>query len=277
MNPTAPPADRYFTSNGLRIHYLDWGNDQATPFILLHHNSSSAHTWDFFAARIRDRYRVLAMDMRGHGDSEWAGLGNYTTEHHASDVIELMKHLDLPRAVILGGSTGGRVALVTAALAPERTAALIMEDVGAVRPPAIAQGFADRVAGGDPELDTVEEWAEVLQRQNHVTPGHVFLHLARHNTRRLPNGKLGLKRDILIQKDFIALELWRYVEMVKAPFLLMPGSESEIVGEDQQVRFRQIRPDIEIVTVQGAGHMIVHDQPEQFDRIVLDFLRRHGL
>jgi pimeloyl-ACP methyl ester carboxylesterase len=217
------------------------------------------------------------MDMRGHGDSDWAGEGNYTLEHHASDVIALIRHLGLQNVILMGGSTGGRVALVTAALAPESTGALIMEDVGAVRPPPIAQGFADRVAAGDPQFDTVEEWATHLQGQNARTPAHVFQHLARHNTKRLPNGKLGLKRDILIQKDFIALELWHYVEKVRAPFLVMPGSESEIVGQDQQVRFPQIRPDVEIITVQDAGHMIVHDQPEVFEEVVLRFLERHGL
>ena len=277
MTSTAAPTDRYFNSGALRIHYLDWGNEGATPFIVIHHNASSAHTWDDFAQRMRDRYRIIAVDMRGQGDSDWAGEGNYKTEDHASDVIALMTQLDLKNVILMGGSTGGRVALVSAALAPDRAGALIMEDVGAVRPPSIAQGFADRVANGDPEYDTVEEWAKNLQGQNQRTPYAVFLHLAQHNTKRLPNGKLGLKRDVLIQKDFVPLELWRYVEQVKAPFLLMPGSESEIVGEDQQIRFKQLRPDIEITTIKDAGHLIVHEQPEVFDRTILDFLHRHGL
>ena len=169
------------------------------------------------------------------------------------------------------------MALVTGALHPDRLAALIMEDVGAVRPASISQGFADRVAGGDPDFDTVEEWARSLQARNERTPYHCFQHLARHGTKRLPTGKLGLKRDVLIQRDFVPLELWHYVERVRAPFLLLVGSESAIVGPDQQTRFRQIRPDIEIVTVQGAGHIIVHDKPEEFERAVLDFLRRHAL
>ena len=91
------------------------------------------------------------------------------------------------------------------------------------------------------------------------------------------HSKLGLKRDVLIQRDFVPLELWHYVERVRAPFLLLVRSESTIVGQDQQTRFRQICPDIEIVTVQGAGHIIVHDKPEEFEGLVLDFLRRHEL
>jgi len=275
--PTTVPVDRYFRSGDLRIHYLDWGNDRATPLVLLHHISSNAHTWDFFARNVCGTYRVLAMDMRGHGDSDWAGESNYTTEHYTADVGALIQHLDLRNVILLGGSTGGRVALVTGALHPDRSAALIMEDVGAVRPASISHGFADRVAGGDPEFDTVEEWARSLQARSERTPSHCFQHLALHGTKRLPTGKLGLKRDVLIQRDFGPLELWHYVERVRAPFLLLVGSESAIVGQDQQARFRQIRPDIEIVTVQGAGHIIVHDKPEEFERVVLDFLGRHKL
>ncbi|MBI4312932.1 MAG: alpha/beta hydrolase [Chloroflexi bacterium] len=277
MTTTAAPADRYFNSGNLRIHYLDWGNEGAKPLILLHHISSNAHTWDDFARNVRSRYRVLAMDMRGHGDSAWAGEGNYTTEHYASDVTALIQHLGLRNVVVLGGSTGGRVALVAAAQNADRVAALVMEDVGAVRPATISQGFADRVATGDPQFDTVEEWAKSLQGQNQRTPYRFFQNLALHGTKRLPNGKLGLKRDVLIQRDFVPLELWHYVEKVKAPFLLMIGTESTIVGQDQQTRFKQIRPDIEMVTVQGAGHIIVHDKPEEFERLVLDFLGRHGV
>ncbi len=271
------PADRFYTSGTLRMHYLDWGNEGATPLVLLHHNNSNAHTWDNFARRVAGKYHVLALDMRGLGDSDWAGEGNYTTEHHAGDVGVFMEMLRPHKAVLLGGSTGGRVALVAAAQNPEWTAALVMEDVGAVRPPSIAQGFATRVAGGDPQYDTVEEWAKNLQGQNTRTPPEVFRLLAETSTKRLPNGKLGLKRDILIQRDFIPLELWRYVEQVRAPLLLILGSESEIVGQDQQTRFKQIRPDVEIVTVQGAGHTVVHDKPEEFDRTVLGFLARHGV
>ena len=272
-----PPIDRNFTSGNLNLHYLDWGNEGATPLLLLHHISSNAHTWDEFARRMREKYHVLALDMRGHGDSDWAGEGNYTTEHYADDVASLVNSRGLEGAIILGGSTGGRVGLVYAAQYPEKVAALIMEDVGAVRPASISQGFADRVAAGDPEFDTIEEWTTQLRGQNTRTPARFFESLAVHGTKRLPNGKLGLKRDVAIQRDFVPLELWNYVEKVTVPFLLLIGSESVIVGSDQQERFRAIIPDIEIVTVQDAGHIIVHDKLDEFDQVVQRFLGDNGL
>ncbi len=271
------PRDRYFQSHGLRIHYLEWGAETALPLILLHHNNSQAHTWDRFAQRMSAQYRVLAVDMRGHGDSDWAGAGNYTLEHHASDVAALVDQLGLERVTVLGGSTGGRVAMVYAAQNPEKAAAVVMEDVGAVRPQSIAQGFADRIAAGDPELDTVEEWAEQTRGQNQRTPFEYYLHNAPYLTKRLPNGKLGLKRDPLVQRDFVPLELWGYVEQLKAPLLLLIGLESAIVGQDQQDRFRQILPNIRMETFEGAGHFIVHDKAEEFEGTVRDFLSSHGL
>ena len=274
---TVPPIDRHFTSGNMNLHYLDWGNEGATPLLLLHHISSNAHTWDEFASRMRESYHVLALDMRGHGDSDWAGEGNYTTEHYADDVASLVNSRGLEGVIILGGSTGGRVGLVYAAQYPEKVSALIMEDVGAVRPASISQGFADRVAAGDPEFDTIEEWTTQLRGQNTRTPGRFFESLAAYGTKRLSNGKLGLKRDVAIQRDFVPLELWNYVEKVTVPFLLLIGSESVIVGADQQERFRAIIPDIEIVIVQDAGHIIVHDKLDEFEQIVQRFLGDNGL
>ncbi|MCL0044561.1 alpha/beta hydrolase [Dehalococcoidia bacterium] len=269
---TPLPKDRYFNSLDLKIHYLEWGDPSNTAMILLHHIGSQAHVWDNFTRNMSQEYFVLAMDMRGHGDSDWAGNGKYTTEHYASDVEALVDQLGLNNIVMLGGSTGGRVALVYAAQHPKNVTHLIMEDVGAVRPASISQGFADSIAAGDPELDTVGEWAEHQQGRNLRTPYEVFLHNARHSVKRLSNGKLGLKRDPAIQRDFVPLELWHYVEKITAKFLLMIGTESNIVGKDQQERFCEILPDIQIVTIEGAGHIIVQDKPEEFEAAILEFL-----
>ena len=271
MNDTFP-KDRYFDSNGLKIHYLEYGHPSNPPMILLHHISSQAHVWDNFARNMSKEYFVLAMDMRGHGDSSWAGTGNYTTEDYASDVEILVDKLGLNNIIILGGSTGGRVALVYAAQHPDKVTHLIMEDVGAVRPASISQGFADRIASGDPEFDSFEEWAKHYQGQNQRAKYEVFLNNAHHSVRRLPNGKLGLKRDPVIQLDFVPLELWHYVEKVTVKFLLMIGTESNIVGDDQQQRFCEILPDIQIVTIENAGHIIVQDRPAEFESEIRNFL-----
>jgi len=277
LDGTRGPESRYLDAHGLRLHYVEWGNPEGRPLLLLHHVNSHARTWDHFARRMSRDYRVIALDMRGHGDSDWAEAGRYSTEDYASDVTALAEALQLEGIVALGGSTGGRVALAFAALNPHRTAALIMEDVGAVRPASIAGNFSARLARGDPAFDTVEEWADQLRGNNTRTPRDIFHHLAVHGTRPGPDGQLVLKRDPAILADLRPLELWHYVEAIDVPLLLVLGSESSIVGEDQQGRFREIRPDVEIVTVQDAGHIVVHDRVEAFEEVVRTFLRRNDL
>ena len=189
----------------------------------------------------------------------------------------LVEHLDLQPAVVLGGSTGGRVGLVYAARNPDQVSALIMEDVGAVRPQGIAGNFAAQLARGDPEFDTEAEWAEELRGSNRRADPEVFSHLAMHGTQRLPSGKLGLKRDPAVLADLRPLELWNAVRELRAPLLLILGAESTIVGPDQTEMFRSIRPDVEIVTIPEAGHIVVHDQPERFEEAVRGFLGRRRL
>jgi len=266
-----------FQSDGLSINYVEWGPPDGQPLILLHHVNSHARTWDEFARAMSRDFRVIAMDLRGHGDSGWSTSGDYDMEDFAGDVAALVDHLGLERSVVLGGSTGGRVALVFAAQHPERVSALIMEDVGAVRPGSIAGNFARQSSEGDPEFDTLEEWAERLRGQRHRPPDGLYMRLAEHGTKRLPNGKLGLKRDPALLGNLVALEHWHYVESLEAPLLLLLGSESTIVGEDQLSIFRRLKPNVEVVTVEEAGHIVVHDQPEEFEEVVRAFLDRHPL
>ncbi len=271
------PRSGGFQSDGIDLHYVEWGAAESPPMILLHHINSHARTWDRFARSMRDDFRVIALDLRGHGDSDWAEAGRYTTEDYAADVAALVRHLDLQPAVVLGGSTGGRVGLVYAARNPDQVSALIMEDVGAVRPQEIAGNFAAQLARGDPEFDTEAEWAEELRGSNRRADAEVFSLLAMHGTQRLPSGKLGLKRDPAVLADLRPLELWDAVRELRAPLLLILGAESTIVGPDQTEMFRAIRPDVEIVTIPDAGHIVVHDQPDRFEEAVRGFLGRRRL
>ena len=80
------PEDKYVTVGGLRLHYLDWGGDAETPMVCLHGRAQNAHSWDFTALAFGDRYRVLSLDQRGHGDSDWAATGDYDHEAFYRDI-----------------------------------------------------------------------------------------------------------------------------------------------------------------------------------------------
>jgi len=113
------PAERYATVGGLRIHYLDWGTSGKQPLILLHGIGRVAHTFDHLAPHYVNDYHVIAVDMRGHGDSGWDPQGAYLVEDYVSDIKGLIDQLNLRHIVLWGNSTGGRVAQVIAGLHPE--------------------------------------------------------------------------------------------------------------------------------------------------------------
>ena len=94
------PRERYINSDKLNIHIVEWGDPTNQPVILLHHVSSQARTWDNFASIISDDYYVIAIDMRGHGDSDWANEGEYTTEHYAYDVEQLAINMGLKNIIV---------------------------------------------------------------------------------------------------------------------------------------------------------------------------------
>src|SRR5215510_9488066 len=105
----AVPADRFVTVQGLRLHYLDWGNAGAPPFVMVHGIDRIAHTFDHVAPHFASRYHVIAIDMRGHGDSGWDPAGRYTVEDHVGDLAGLVRELGLKQLTLWGNSTGGRV------------------------------------------------------------------------------------------------------------------------------------------------------------------------
>src|SRR5262252_10890645 len=89
------PQDRFVTVNGLRLHYLDWGNDTKPPLILLHGIGRVAHTFDHLAPHFSPDYHVMAVDMRGHGDSGWSADGAYLVEDYVKDIDGMARQLGL--------------------------------------------------------------------------------------------------------------------------------------------------------------------------------------
>src|SRR5579875_3028633 len=97
--------DDFVQANGLRLHYRDWGDAKAPPLVLLHGVTGNAHAWDGFAPAMTDRFRVIALDQRGHGESDWAD--GYGTERMAADVGAFAQARDLGRVGLHGDSMGG--------------------------------------------------------------------------------------------------------------------------------------------------------------------------
>jgi pimeloyl-ACP methyl ester carboxylesterase len=264
--------DRFVTLNGLRIHYLDWGSPDKPPFIMLHGIGRVAHSFDHIAPRFHDSYHVMAMDLRGHGDSAWSPEGAYLVEDYVKDLAAFIEQFDLHNVVLLGNSTGGRVVQVYAGMHPERVARLISEDVGPQRTNEIASAFARRVAEEDKGWTSEDELVASLTRNGGRVSEELQRNYAHFGSKRREDGRLVWKRDPKLVKGFVPTDLWRFVSHIKAPTLYILGGASSIVPPETQKQLKETLPDCRIVIMPGLGHYPHLEAPEEYFRIVREFL-----
>ena len=265
--------DRFVTVNGLRLHYLDWGGSSKPPLIMLHGIARHAHTFDHLVADLGRDYHVIAVDMRGHGDSAWSPEGAYLVEDHVKDLEGLVGQLHLRRLTLLGNSTGGRVVQVFAGLHPDLVERVIVEDVGPERPQEIASGFAQRVQAEANGWASEDELVAQLVKQNARTAEPLLRTYAHYGLKRRADGRLVWKRDPDLVKGFVATELWQNVSRITAPTIYVLGGASTIVPAGTQERLKHTLPHCEIVTMPGLGHYPDSEDPAGFLAIVHQFLK----
>src|SRR5450759_1747313 len=191
----AQPLEREVTVNGLRIHYVDWGRSGKQPLVLLHGIGRVAHTFDHLAPHFRENYHVIAVDMRGHGDSGWDAQGAYLVEDYVRDIEGLAAQLQLRDIVLWGNSTGGRVAQVFAGSHPELVSAVIVEDVGPERPPAISNRRADRMSQEAKGWASLDELFAQVKIDYPRTSEPVLRGFVQHGSKQNAEGRIVWKRD----------------------------------------------------------------------------------
>jgi esterase len=269
------PTDRFVTVNGLRIHYLDWGNPDRPPFIMLHGIGRIAHTFDHLAPRFAASYHVLAIDMRGHGDSDWDPKAAYLVEDYVKDIEALVEALRLRNLTLLGNSTGGRVVQVYAGLHPDNVKALIVEDVGPERPASIANGFARQVEQDAAGWASEDELLAQLKKSNATVSEQQLRAYAHFGTKPGPGGRIVWKRDPNLAKGFIETELWQYVRRITSPTIYIIGGRSTIVPAETQTQLQKTIPGVEVITMPGLGHYPDAEAPDEFFSIASRFLSAH--
>jgi esterase len=269
------PADRFVTVDGLRIHYLDWGSDEKPPLIMLHGIGRVAHTFDHIAPHFVSGYHVMAVDMRGHGDSAWDPKGAYLVEDYVKDIEGLAAQLRLRNIVIWGNSTGGRVAQVFAGLHPDLVTAVISEDVGPERPTQLAENVARQLKQEDATgWASEDDLLKQLQSSYPRTSEDILRALAHHGTKKRADGRVIWKRDPAIANGFVPTELWRFVRQIKPPIIYILGGRSTVVPAATQEELKRALPQAEIATVPGAGHYPSEEYPADFLKIADKFLGR---
>jgi len=124
------PKSYFVCCNNNRFHYLEWGDQQKQPIVLLHGLGQQSHSWDLVSLSLSDRYRVIALDARGHGDTDWPKDSDYSPESHIRDLVCLVNHLSLTDLIIVGHSMGGKTAYIYASEQPDNTKGLVIVDTG---------------------------------------------------------------------------------------------------------------------------------------------------
>jgi pimeloyl-ACP methyl ester carboxylesterase len=265
--------DRFVSVNGLRIHYLDWGNETKPPLIMLHGIGRVAHTFDHIAPHFVSNYHVMAVDMRGHGDSDWDPKGAYLVEDYTKDIEALAEQLHLRNIVIWGNSTGGRVAQVFAGLHPELVAKVISEDVGPERPTQVAESVTRQLKQEDEKgWSSEDELLAQLKTSNSRTPEEILRAYAHYGSKHRADGRVIWKRDPAIGNGFVPTELWRFVRQIKSPIIYVVGGRSTIVPAATQEELKKALPQAEIATIPGVGHYPSEENATAYLAIVDKFL-----
>jgi pimeloyl-ACP methyl ester carboxylesterase len=288
------PTSSFYVSQRLRLHFVDWGNESAPPLVLIHGGRDHARSWDPVARALRREFHVIAPDLRGHGDSAHAVGGTYAMAEFVLDVAQLIDALQVPPVAVVGHSLGGAIALYYAGVHPERVRKLVaIEGLGAspeMRERMLATSAPERLRGWIDEMRrlvgrvprryaSVEEAARRMREENARLSPELALHLTRHGVARNEDGTFSWKFDNAIRApsptrpDFEGLEsLWANIA---CPVLLVRGTESWASDPEKDGRIRPFRA-ARLANVEGAGHWVHHDRPEEFLRVVRGFLAAAG-
>src|ERR1041385_6702228 len=151
------PDNRFFESQGLRLHYADWGNEGARPLILVHGGRDHCRSWDLIARALQTHFHVLAPDLRGHGDSEWTKGGSYALTEYVYDLTRLVRHIGARGGAPAGHSMGGMVGLIYAGAFPDQVSALVVLDGVTVMPNAKTAPAQERITKWADQLNDLEE------------------------------------------------------------------------------------------------------------------------
>jgi len=272
------PQDRYIKIDGLRLHYLDWGNRNKQPLILLHGFLGHAHVWDGIAPAFQDRYHLLALDQRGHGESGWSQEAAYTIDDHFSDIDTFLATLELTNVILIGHSMGGRNALFYAACKPSQVARLILVDARPDDTPQASQALRDLLVAFPLKAGSLNQVAQALQGLYPYLSKRWCKHIARYGYKQEDDGTFIPRYDTRMsvqcaRMDYTTEGLWPYLPNISCPTLIVRGKESPFLSSVVAQRMAEELPIAIVQEISEATHMPAQENPILFQRIALEFLR----
>ena len=283
MTISASPESYFFYGNGLRQHYWHFRSPGCATVIMLHGIRSYAKTWMRTAELLRAHFDIVALDLRGRGDSEWSAVANYYADDYVADIAALVDHLQLHQLILLGHSLGGQNALLYAAKHPAQVAALIVEDIGPGSSSAGA-GAVRIVREFENTPEQFDSWQEATQFWRSIRPHISDASLRQRVLETLTenaDGKIrwsydfaGIKKarlDAAAHPSKIP-DLWPAVRSLACPTLVLRGENSDYLSRDTLIAMANSNPRIEIAEVPGATHYVHDDNFSDFYQRIDRFL-----
>jgi len=283
-------ADRYFTvRDGLKLHYRDYPGDAAKPPLLcLPGLTRNARDFAELAERYAPRFRVLVLEFRGRGLSEYDPVpARYIPPTYAFDVIELLDQLSVEQAIFVGTSLGGLVTMAIAALAPQRIAAAILNDIG----PDIDDSGVDRIksyVGSGTRFNSWDEAAETIARNTQAFENYThddWVRMAKRNCRE-EDGEIVFDYDQAIAQPFNTagptpqVDMWPlFAALAQKPLLVIRGARSDLLSADTLAKMHAAAPSMKSALVAGVGHAPDLTEPEAvaaIDAFLDEVERRSG-
>jgi pimeloyl-ACP methyl ester carboxylesterase len=261
------PDEHQVVLGRMRFRYLDWGTAGKKPLLFLHGGGLTAHTWDLVCLALRADYRCLALDLRGHGDSEWSPEMDYGIAAHSGDVEALVDHLGLDGLGLVGMSLGGLTAIAYAGRHSARLSALVIVDSGPEGREEGARRIQEFVAA-PAEFASIDEVIERALSFNPRRDPKLLRRSLQHNLRQMPDGKLTWKHDRRHRAKFDAAEwtrrrlgLWDEVARITCPTLVVRGGRSDVFHDEDAEKLAKALPRGSWVRVEDAGHTVQGDNP----------------
>jgi esterase len=274
----ALPSEHDVSIGELRFRYLDWGTKGLRPILFLHGGALTAHTWDLCCLALRDEFHCVALDQRGHGDSDWAPDADYSIGAQREDIKGFADRLGLDRFVLVGQSMGAINGLAFAAAHPERLSALVMIDAG----PEVRRRGSSRIrdfVNGGAKPETLEEIIERALAFNPRRDPTILRRSLMHNLRRQPDGSWSWKYDRSrfqrLDHDAHLAERRRLADNlahVTCPALVVRGAESDVFHQEDAERLAKNFPDGRQITIAQAGHTVQGDNPKDLVAALREFL-----
>lgn len=284
------PTSQSFISQRLKLNYVDWGNHDAPPLVLVHGGRDHARSWDWTAEQLAKDYHVVAMDHRGHGDSDWVSDGNYTSNDMVYDLAQLVHQLGRGPVTIVSHSMGGNVALRYTGMFPDMVTKLVaIEGLGPSpewkakqRETAYPQRMREwiekkrKAAGRTPrKYESIEAaFARMIEENSYLTESQAR-HLTIHGVNRNEDGTYSWKFDPHLnvwQVEDVADEFMEAIwGAITCPTLLLYGEKSWASNPEKDGRLEHFNT-ASVIEFENAGHWLHHDQFDRFMSVLRDFL-----